>query len=71
MRIRKGDNVLVITGSNKGKTGKVARVFPTRDLVLVEGINLKKTFVRSKKNSKKEMVEKAFPMHISNVKKAK
>ncbi len=71
MHVKKGDTVSVITGSSKGKTGKVLRVFPARDLVLVEGVNIKKVAVRSKKTSKKELVEKAYPIHISNVKLAK
>ena len=40
-RIKKDDLVYVISGSDKGKTGKVKRVFPDKDLVLIEGINVK------------------------------
>lgn len=68
MSIKKGDNVLVITGSSKGKTGKVSRVLPMLDKVIVEGVNIRKVAVRSKKSDKKELVEKAYPIHISNVK---
>lgn len=72
MHVKKGDNVLVITGGSKGKTGKVSKVFPLENKVLVEGVNVRKVFVRSKKQTnKKELAEKAFPIHISNVKKTK
>jgi len=40
-RIKKDDLVYVISGSDKGKTGKVKRVFPDKDMVLIEGINVK------------------------------
>ena len=42
MKIRKGDNVVVITGRDKGKSGSVLRVFPAENRVLVQGINLAK-----------------------------
>jgi large subunit ribosomal protein L24 len=68
MKIKKNDNVIVIAGKDKGKTGKIARAFPAKDLVIVEGVNMKKKHQRAtKSNSKGQIVEKAMPVHVSNV----
>lgn len=66
--IKKGDNVKVITGSSKGKSGKVLKVFRAENRVLVEGINIKK--VHKKKTSSKpgQIVEIPMPINVSNVK---
>ncbi len=69
MHVKKGDNVIVLTGKDKGKSGKILRALPKEDKVLVEGINMKKVHQNSKKGAKKgEIIEKAFPVHVSNVK---
>lgn len=66
--IRKGDLAYVRTGSDKGKTGKVLRVIPDKDQVIVEGINVRKKHVRpSQTNPQGGIVEKEMPIHISNV----
>lgn len=68
MKIKKGDNIIVITGKDKGKTGSVERVFPKKDLVLVSGVNVVKKHAKSRKNAGKgQIVDKAMPIHISNV----
>ncbi len=68
MKIKKNDNVIVIAGKDKGKTGKIARAFPAKDLVIVEGVNMKKKHQRAtKSNSKGQIVEKPMPVHVSNV----
>lgn len=68
MKIKKGDNVIVLTGKDKGKKGKVTRAFPKEGLVLVEGINKKKVHKRSRKTEGKgEIVEKDYPIDVSNV----
>ena len=70
MHVKKGDNVKVLTGQDKGKTGKILRAFPKLDKVVVEGINLRKVHQKPKKaGAKGTTVEKLFPIHISNVKK--
>lgn len=72
MKIKKGDNVIVITGKDKGKTGKILRAMPKLNQVLVEGVNIKKVHeTRKKKEGKGEIIEKTFPIHASNVKLAK
>jgi len=70
MHVKKGDNVKVLAGQDKGKTGKILRAFPKLDKVLVEGVNTKKIHQRAKKSGGKgTLVEKFSPIHVSNVKK--
>lgn len=68
MKIKKNDNVIVISGKDKNKTAKVLRAFPKDNLIIVEGVNMKKKHERARKsNSKGQIVEKAMPIHVSNV----
>lgn len=68
MKIRKGDNVIVISGKDRGKTGKVLEAFPRTEGVLVEGVNLKKKHQKPQRsNQKGQIVETARPIHVSNV----
>jgi len=53
MKIKKGDNVKIISGKDRGKTGKVLRVFPEAGKALVEGLNLVKKHVRPRKQGEK------------------
>ncbi|MDP2651152.1 MAG: 50S ribosomal protein L24 [bacterium] len=69
MKVKKGDNVIVLTGKDKGQSGKVLRALPREDKVLIEGINIKKVHKKAKKQGGKgEIIEKSFPIHVSNVK---
>ena len=69
MHVKKNDIVKVLTGKDKGKVGKILRAFPKLNLVLVEGVNIKKVHERSKKSGAKgTVIEKNFPIHVSNVK---
>ncbi len=66
--VKKGDIVLVISGDDKGKQGRVLRVFPKADRILVEGINRVYRHVRrSQKNPQGGRLEKEAPIHMSNV----
>ena len=68
MKIRKSDNVMVISGNDKGKTGKVLKVFPKVSRIIVEGINLRKRHTKpSQKNPQGGILEKESPIHVSNV----
>ena len=68
MNIKKGDNVIIVTGKDKGKKGKVARVFPRRNLVLVENMNVKKYHQKPKKSGEKgQILSVAAPIDASNV----
>lgn len=53
MRIKKGDTVKILSGKDRAKTGKVLRVDPLGERILVEGVNLRKKHVRSKRQDKK------------------
>ncbi|OHA13592.1 MAG: 50S ribosomal protein L24 [Candidatus Tagabacteria bacterium RIFCSPLOWO2_01_FULL_39_11] len=66
--IKKDDNVMVIAGKDKGKTGKVLKVFPKESLILVENANIKKKHIRPKREGKKgQVVQMPAPFHVSNV----
>ncbi len=68
MKIRKGDNIIVIAGKDKGSEGKVLEVFVRKSLVLVEGVNMKKKHQKAKKGGTKgQITEFAAPIHVSNV----
>ncbi|MCX6720568.1 MAG: 50S ribosomal protein L24 [Candidatus Staskawiczbacteria bacterium] len=68
MKIKKGDNVLITAGKDKGRTGKIMRALPKEQKVLVEGINLKKKHVRPKKEGEKgQIVEIPATIDVSNV----
>ncbi|MBK7980102.1 MAG: 50S ribosomal protein L24 [Ignavibacteriae bacterium] len=68
MRVKKEDNVIVISGNFKGKTGKVLKVFPKKDRVIVEGVNLRKRHTKAnQKNPQGGIIEKEAPIHSSNV----
>lgn len=67
--IKVGDNVRIITGSNKGKEGKVLRVLRKENRVVVDGINkVKKHLKPSRTNETGGILEVEAPIHISNVK---
>jgi large subunit ribosomal protein L24 len=70
MKIRTDDEVIVIAGKDKGKTGKVIRTEPRRDRVYVEGMNMVKRHQRplpGRTNIPVGVIEKEGPIHISNV----
>lgn len=69
-RLRKGDEVVVITGDDKGSKGKILQVMREKNRVLVEGINLSKKHERkTQDNPQGAIVEREAPIHYSNVKK--
>jgi len=69
MKIRKGDQVLIISGKYRGKKGKVLKAFPKEQRLLIEGVNLRKKHIRPRREGEKgQIVELPAPIHISNVK---
>jgi large subunit ribosomal protein L24 len=69
-KIKKGDQVMVIAGDDKGKTGEVLRVLPKKDAVIVAGVKVVKKAVKpSETNKEGGFITKEMPIHISNVKK--
>ncbi|MCB9805706.1 50S ribosomal protein L24 [Candidatus Nomurabacteria bacterium] len=68
MKIKKGDNVIVLAGKDKGKTGKVLRSLPSLDKVIVEGVNVVKKHQKSRQQGKAgEIIDRTLPIHVSNV----
>jgi large subunit ribosomal protein L24 len=67
-RIKKNDNVMVITGRERGKTGKVLRVLPAKQRALIERLNLVKRHQKPRgPQSPSGIVEKEAPIHLSNL----
>jgi len=68
MKLIKGDNVIVIAGKDKGKKGKITRVLPKENKVIVEGLNMVKKHQRPRKsNEKGSVINISLPMNASNV----
>ena len=70
MRIRKGDNVQVLSGNDKGKTGEVLEVIPKEDKVVVKSVNVRKKHVKARKQGDESgiiSVECAIPASKVNV----
>ena len=65
--IRKGDKVVVITGSDKGKKGSVLKVFPKESRALVQGVNMVKRHQRQTQRQQAGIVTKEAPVHLSNI----
>ncbi|PIW69057.1 MAG: 50S ribosomal protein L24 [Ignavibacteriales bacterium CG12_big_fil_rev_8_21_14_0_65_30_8] len=68
VKIHKNDNVIVIAGNDKGKTGKILKVFPKESRVIIEGVNIRKRHTKPTQNNPQGgIMEKEAPIHISNV----
>ena len=68
MKIKKGDTVVVITGSYKGHRGKVLKADPVKQRVIVEGVNLKTKHSKPSQENPSGGIEKVeAPVHVSNV----
>ena len=68
LSIKKNDTVLVMTGKEKGKRGRVISVYPSKDRLLIEKLNIiKKHMKPTKKYAQGGIIEKEAPIHVSNV----
>lgn len=67
MKIRRGDEVVVIAGRDRGVRGKVIRVMPAEGRLLVSKVNMVKRHVRPSPQTKGGIIEKEAPIHVSNV----
>ena len=68
VKIKKGDQVIVIAGAHKGTVGEVKQVLPERDKLIVEGVNRVKRHTRpTPQNPEGGILEKDMPIHRSNV----
>ncbi len=70
MKVKKGDNVIILAGKDRGKKGRIAKSLPKLDKVIVEGANILKKHRKARNtNEKGSTIEVAMPIHVSNVKK--
>jgi large subunit ribosomal protein L24 len=70
MKLKTDDTVIVTSGKDKGKTGKIIRVEPAKDRVYVEGVNMVKRHQRpnpARPNAQVGVIEREGPLHVSNV----
>jgi large subunit ribosomal protein L24 len=68
IRIHKGDTIKIITGKDKGKTGKILKVLPKKNKILIEGLNLYKKHIRPRRQGEKgEVVLVPRPIDASNI----
>ena len=68
LHIKKGDTVVVLSGEEKGKTGKVMEAYPKLGLVLVEGVGMKKKHQRARREKQKgQIIDKHMPIRASKV----
>jgi len=67
MKIKTGDKVRVITGKDKGKTGKVVQVFPKLDKIVVEKVNATVKHLKKRGTTPGQRIDYNAPIHVSNV----
>lgn len=68
MHIKKGQNVIILTGKDKGKSGEIVAAFPKENKVIVAGRNMMKKHQKPRRQGEKgSIVEVAMPIHASNV----
>jgi large subunit ribosomal protein L24 len=68
LHVKKGDTVVVLAGNDKGKSGKVTRVFPKTGQVLVDGVGMHKKHAKPRREGQKgQIIDKQFPINASNV----
>jgi len=66
-KIKKGDNVVVLTGKDKGRTGEVIQVMPKEDRAVVRGINMVKRHQRQSQTQEAGIINKEASIHLSNI----
>ncbi|WP_117193856.1 50S ribosomal protein L24 [Rhizobium terrae] len=66
-KIKKGDNVVVLTGKDKGRTGEVLQVLPKEDRAVVRGINMVKRHQRQSQTQEAGIINKEASIHLSNI----
>ena len=68
LKLRKGDEVVVLAGKDIGKRGEISRVIPDRSMVIVDGVNIvKKHQKQTRQTMQAGIIDKEMPIHISNV----
>ena len=66
-KYKKGDEVIVKVGKDKGKVGKISKVINATDKVVISGVNINKKHQKPSQDSKGGIIDKEMPVHISNV----
>ena len=66
-KLKKGDEVIILSGKDKGKTGKIIKMFPKRDKAIVSDLNKYKKNQKPDNNQPGGIIEKEMPIHISNL----
>ena len=67
IKLKKGDNVLVITGKDKGKSGSILSIVPKNNRAIVKGVNIVKKHQKPSKQSGGGIIEKELSIHLSNL----
>jgi large subunit ribosomal protein L24 len=68
MKLKKGDNIIIVTGKDKGKKGKIVHVLVKKNKVIIEGLNMMKKHQRPRKSGEKGTMKSIeMPLHASNV----
>jgi len=68
MKLRKGDNVIVLSGNDKGKTGEILEIIPSTQKVIVKGVNIRKKHVKPRKAGEEGgIIPSEYPIHSSKV----
>ena len=68
MKLRKGDKVKVLAGKDKGKEGTISRVFPEKNRVIVDGVNIVKKHQKATSQARQGgIIDREMPIHASNV----
>ncbi|MBY0294221.1 50S ribosomal protein L24 [Patescibacteria group bacterium] len=72
LHIKKGDTVVVLSGNDKGKSGKVVKAFPKTGMVLIEGVGMRKKHQKARREGQRgQIVDKHHPIAASKVAKKK
>jgi len=66
-KLRKGDNVIIIAGKDKGKKGEIAKMFPKTNKAIVSGVNVVVRHTKQTQNSPGGKISKEAPIHVSNI----
>jgi large subunit ribosomal protein L24 len=67
LKIKKGDNVVVLTGRDKGKHGQIVKVLPAENKVVVQGVNLVRRHQKQTPSQQGGIISKEAPVHVSNL----
>jgi len=68
MKLKKGDNVIVLSGNDKGKTGEILEIIPSTQKVIVKGVNIRKKHVKPRKAGEEGgIIPSEYPIHSSKV----